>query len=107
MDEVIREDFYIQKSRDWNEKISDYQEQLTKLKQASKEQMELGLTILDFAKDAHSLYKKLEKFERVKFLKIIVSNSTLKNGILDVELKKPFDALVKIGQNERTYPQCA
>jgi site-specific DNA recombinase len=107
LDEVIREDFYIQKSRDWNEKIADYQEQLTKLKQASKEQMELGLTILDFAKDAHSLYKKLEKFERVKFLKIIVSNSTLKNGILDVELKKPFDALVKIGQNERTYPQCA
>ena len=67
--------------------------------------MELGQKISDFAKDAHSLYKKLEKFERVKFLKIIVSNSTLKNGILDVELKKPFDALVKIRKNERTYPQ--
>ncbi len=63
LDEVIREDFYIQKSRDWNEKISDYQEPLTKLKQASKEQMQLSLTILDFAKDAHSLYKKLEKFK--------------------------------------------
>ena len=52
--------------------------------------MELGLTILDFANDAHFLYKKLEKFERVKFLEIIVSNSTLKDGILDLELKKHF-----------------
>ena len=95
MDEVIREDFYIQKSRDWNEKIADYQEQLTKLKQASKEQMELGLTILDFAKDAHSLYKKLEKFEQAKFIKTISSNCFVKDGQVHLELKKPFLLLSK------------
>jgi hypothetical protein len=102
---VIDERFYKNKARELRDKQYEVEAKLSNLTRVSFENVEMAIQLLDFAKDAHSLYKKLEKFERVKFLKIIVSNSTLKNGILDVELKKPFDALVKIGQNERTYPQ--
>lgn len=105
LDDLIDEQFYRRKFNEWNEKISEHEEALSKVKKASKEQMDLGLSILEFCKDAQYFYEKLEKFERAKFLRLILSNSMLKDGILHLELRKPFDTVAEKPKKERWYPQ--
>ena len=105
LDGVITEEFFRLKSSEWQQEIQSSQALLERLQEINKTQIEIGLKILAFACNAEILFNRMESFERPKLIQALCSKSTLKSGILDVELKKPFDALVKIGQNERTYPQ--
>lgn len=102
---IIDEKFYKNKARELRDEQYDLESRLSKLTQVNYEHVEMASQILDFAKDAYKFFSSIQKFERAKFLKIIVSNSILKSGILHVELKKPFDVLAKIPENERWYPQ--
>ena len=57
--------------------------------------LEYGIQVLELANNAYSLYLDAPPDEKVKLLKILLSNSYMKDGKLSYEYKKPFDILAK------------
>lgn len=105
LDGVIDIAFYQKKAKDGQERLQDLQAQLDRLQVASESQMELGLLILEFAKDAYPLFSRVDATEKAKLLKIVLSNCELKAGILTPMYKKPFDVLTESCKNKKTYPR--
>jgi hypothetical protein len=52
-----------------------------------------GARILELAKDAYSLYVRQDSWEQRKLLDILLSNSTLKGGAVEVQLREVFQVL--------------
>jgi site-specific DNA recombinase len=105
LDGLITKDFYQKKFEEGQSKIQDMEASLLSLNMANEKQMELGLTILEFAKDAYSVFKQMDATEQGKFLRIVFSKCDLKDGKLSPTYKKPFDVLVKNAKIKRDYPQ--
>ena len=105
LDGVIDEALYRKKSREGRRRIEELEATLAKLNRAADEQMTLGLQILEFAKDAHTLFLRVPAHEQAKLLQIVFSKCELKAGEVRPELKKPFDVLLQNPENERNYPQ--
>ncbi len=101
---LIDKDFYLIKAKETRQQIEETTSHLERLQNASDEQMALGLSILELAKDAHSLFETMDAIEQAKLLRIVLSNCTLKDGKLSPTYKKPFDVLAENPQNERWYP---
>jgi site-specific DNA recombinase len=105
LDGVIDAAFYAKKAKEGQERLSDLQEQLARLQEASESQMDLGLLILEFAKDAYPLFSQVDATEKAKLLKIVLSKCCLKDGKLTPTYKKPFDVLAEGAQSKHNYPQ--
>ena len=52
-----------------------------------------GFKILELASKAHELYSKQPPEQKNKFLRIVLSNCTLRGGTLHPTYRKPFDVL--------------
>lgn len=105
LDGVIDSAFYQKKATEGQERLQDLQANLERLQEASKKQMELGLLILEFAKDAYPLFSFVSHPEKARLLKIVLSKCCLKDGILTPTCKKPFDVLVEGAKSKHNYPQ--
>jgi hypothetical protein len=103
LDGVIDSAFYQKKATEGQERLQDLQANLERLQEASKKQMELGLLILEFAKDAYPLFSFVSHPEKARLLKIVLLKCCLKDGILTPTYKKPFDVLVEGAKYN--YPQ--
>jgi len=104
LDGIITQDFYLKKAAEGKERIEALNEKLKRFEDASNNQMELGLLILEFAKNAPMLFEQLPSHEQGKFLRILLSKCELKDGKLCPTYKKPFDALAEGAKNENNYP---
>jgi hypothetical protein len=107
LDGIITHEFYLKKADEGKERIEVLNEKLKRFEDASNNQMELGLLILEFAKNASLLFEQLPSYEQGKFLKILLSKCDLKAGKLCPTYKKPFDVLAERAQKERWYTQKA
>lgn len=105
LDGIIDKDFYQKKANEGQARLKDLQEQSNRLDHAGKKQMELGLQILEFAKDAYPLFSQMPAIEQAKMLKIVLSKCELKDGKLTPTYKKPFDVLAEGTAFENWYPQ--
>jgi site-specific DNA recombinase len=105
LDGLITKEFYQKKFEEGQSKVQDLEASLLRLNMANEKQMELGLTILEFAKDAYSVFIQMNPQEQGKFLRIVFSKCDLKEGKLSPTYKKPFDVLAKGAQNKSNYPQ--
>ncbi|MDE3244101.1 MAG: recombinase family protein, partial [Nitrospirota bacterium] len=54
-----------------------------------------GVRLLELASRAYELYAKQSAEQKNKFLRIMLSNCTLKDGSLQPTYKKPFDILAR------------
>ena len=95
LDGVITEEF-------WKEQHNRLKEQHEKIlitieahEKSNISTLEYGIQVLELANNAYNLYLGAEDEEKVKLLKIILSNSYMKDGKLSYEYKKPFDILAK------------
>ncbi len=105
LDGVISTGFYQTKAKEAQERLADLQVQLERVQTAGQNQMALGLQILEFAKDAYPLFSRVDASEQAKLLKIVFSNSSLKDGKLTATYKKPFDVLAERGKSGGNYPR--
>lgn len=105
LDGVITAAFYQKKAKEGQARLDECQEELTRLQNAGQKQMELGLLILEFAKNAYPLFSRMPAIEQSRLLRIVLSKCELKDGKLTPTYKKPFDVLAEGANFERWYPQ--
>jgi site-specific DNA recombinase len=97
--------FYKKKAQEGHERLQDLQVQLARVQAAGESQMELGLQILEFAKDASPLFSRMPAPDQSKLLRIVLSKCELKDGKLTPTYKKPFDVLAEGAVLKENYPQ--
>jgi site-specific DNA recombinase len=105
LDGVIDAQLYKKKSQEGKERLQVIEEQLARLTQANDKQMELGLMILEFAKNAYTLFSQVDSTEQAKLLRILLSKCELKAGKLYPVYNKPFDVLSEKPNFAKWYPQ--
>lgn len=91
LDGTISADFWLQKHNEWNAQLLHNQEIIKAHAIANKNYIEAGIRILELTGQARDMYLSKPISEKSKFLKILLSNSTLVGGKLSYTYKKPFD----------------
>ena len=91
LDAKITEEFWREKHVAWTKELKGIQELIDAYDKANEGYLEFGVQFLNVANKAKDLYIKQCMEEKSNFLKMILSNCTLKEGILHWEYKRPFD----------------
>ena len=60
---------------------------------ANQNYTEAGIKLMDLARRAHELFENQSPKEKRRLLDFVLSNSTWKNGELQVKYRQPFDVL--------------
>lgn len=105
LDGIIDAAFYQKKAKEGQDRLDTLKVQLERVQTAGENQIKLGLAILEIAKDAYPEFLKRNVQEQAQYLRIVLSNSTLKDGILTPTYKKPFDVLAENDKSEGNYPR--
>ena len=87
-DNIFRRD-----NREYRSKQGKIEERLMEHKRAGVNYLEDSNRILELAQNAYSLYLRQDSFEQRKMLNLLSSNSILKDGKVEIELRKPFDTI--------------
>jgi hypothetical protein len=95
LDGNITNEFWFDKHTQWNNELETIQIVLNSYEKTSVKYLEEGVKILELCTKAYRLYSHKLPDEKVKMLKILLSNSTLKGGKIGYEYNKPFDILAK------------
>ena len=77
---------YISRQERINERIEEH-------RNAGKDYLENGVRILELAQNAYSIYVTQDSWEKRKFLDLVHSNSILKGGKVNMEMKKAFEMI--------------
>lgn len=95
LDGKVSEEFWREKSDQWTQEKKQI---LAKIEGSSKPDAKVyleGFRLLELASRAYDLYKRQDPAGKNKFLKILLSNSTLEGGSVRPAYKKPFDILAR------------
>lgn len=103
LDGNITQEFWLEKHAQWNKELELIQGNLIGHEKSSIKYLEEGIRIFELCTNAYSLYSKREPEEKVKMLKILLSNCTLKGGKASYTYKEPFDILAKGLSFDNTY----
>lgn len=95
LDGRITEDYYDQKFVEYTDKMNKLDAEIAKHDRADINYYEFGLRTLELARNAEKLLHSATREEKQEFLHYLLSNSTLKAGMPDFRLKKPFFEIAK------------
>ena len=95
LDNLITEEFWLEKHNQWTLELDKLQTLVTAHDKANKSYIENGIQILNIASEAYELYISQSGNEKIKLLKIILSNFLLTGENISYEYKKPFDILAE------------
>ena len=101
----ISEELWQRKYSEYSEKQKESQKSIDLHKGADGSYIDLGLKLMELAKDAVKLYNKLDVKGKRELLKVLLSNSTLTDGKLVVTYNPPFDVLVDCVKSENWLPR--
>jgi site-specific DNA recombinase len=93
LDKKIDEDFWMTQNRKWLSEKEDLSIKLVSFQKADASYLEHVGLIIELAKKASRLFKQADTSQKRKLVKMLVSNCSLKDGKLDLELKSPFDKI--------------
>jgi hypothetical protein len=94
LDGQISAEFFDDRTREWREDQTRVLADLRSHQKANTGYLQTGIQILELINGAHRRFKTQTSVEKKELLKFVVSNSTWKNGVLNVEFRKPFSLLV-------------
>ncbi len=100
----ISEELWQRKYSEYSEKQKESQKSIDLHKSADSSYIDLGLKLMELAKDAVKLYNKLDVKRKRDLLKTLLLNSTLNDGKLVVTYNTPFDVLVDCVKSENWLP---
>lgn len=95
LDGKVSERFWVEKSREWEAERDRTIDQIRSHQEADRRYYDDGIRLLELASRAYELYAKQSAEQKNKFLRIMLSNCTLKDGSLQPTYKKPFDILAR------------
>ncbi len=95
LDGKVEEELYDRKQQQYRGELFDIKTRLEQYSKATEDYYNIGVQILELAKSASKLYHEANESERLELLGFLLSNFSLKDGMLLPDWKKPFDLLVK------------
>ncbi|MFH0702102.1 MAG: recombinase family protein [bacterium] len=95
LDGKINEEFWINQHNEWTDQLEKIKIIINAHDKANDSYLKSGIEILELANNVYNLYTSQESEEKAKLLKIILSNSELKDGKLSYTYKKPLDILAE------------
>ena len=95
LDGKVSERFWMEKSGEWEVERDRIIDQIRSHQGADQRYHNDGIRLLELASRAYELYAKQSAEQKNKFLRIMLSNCTLKGGMLHPAYKKPFDILAR------------
>ena len=95
VDGTIDRAFYEKLSTDWRFQQSKCLEQIARHQSADQAYMDGGARLLDLAHSAHRLFMRQSAAEQQRLLKLLLSNSTWKDGELTATWRQPFDLIAE------------
>jgi hypothetical protein len=98
LDEKISEEMFEKFYGEWQGEIEAISDQIEKHREASKNYFDEVVGILELAQRAVELYDRQEMMEKRKLSKFVLSNSTWREGKLEVEYRNPFDSLADMNE---------
>ena len=98
LDDKISEEIFEKLYGEWHAELEVMTDQMEKHKIAGKNYYDEVVEILELAHRAVELYDRQEMMEKRKLLKFVFSNSSYKEGVLDVQYRKPFDLLADMSE---------
>lgn len=99
----IDEAFFNKRFNGWTDELAELNEELRDLEDKNETMLKRSLLTFELANHARNLYKNQNSEEKVKFLKLILSNSFLKDGKLEFEYKKPFDMVMEVSKTKKWW----
>lgn len=94
LDRTITKDFYDRKSAEYETKVKDLEQKISRYTQADFDYYQFGSKILELANKASFLYKNALPEEKRELLGFLLSNSQLKDEKVLINYKKPFDRVL-------------
>lgn len=91
LDRTITKDYYNKKAGEYEKKIEDLNDKLSKLTKANIDYYRTGINILELSNMASLLYENAKSEEKQELLNFLLLNSTLKDKNISIAYKKPFD----------------
>lgn len=94
IDGKITEEYWAEKNEEWQQEKADISEKLTQHMKVDDYYIEDGVRIMELANRAYELYSKQNHVEKRKLLSLLLSNCTLRDGVVTHKYRQPFDILV-------------
>jgi site-specific DNA recombinase len=104
LDGKISEEFWVRKSKEWQEEANRIQTSNQAMGEVSPERFLNAARTLELANKAYFLYVKQDPAERAKLLKMVLSNCTIDAVSVYPTYRKPFDLIFQMG---KTREWCA
>lgn len=96
LDGKILGDFFESMSSKWREEQSVSLSNIQKHQNASQHYLLEGIQLIELARNAYSLFIQQVPTEKRRLLQFLVSNSSWAHQELQVELRQPFDLIMKL-----------
>jgi site-specific DNA recombinase len=101
LDGKVTAAFFDEKASAWRAEQSSILERMGQHQGANESYIEDGVRLLELAKRAGELFEKQSAGEKRKMLELLLSNSSWKDGELEVTYRQPFDILAKTIAQEK------
>jgi site-specific DNA recombinase len=101
LDGKITSSFFDKKTSEWNAEQTSILRKMEEHQKAKMNYLEEGVNLLELASKAHHIYVKRNPAEKRLFLDFLLSNSSWKDGELEVTFRKPFDILEEITAEQK------
>jgi site-specific DNA recombinase len=100
-DSVIDDSTYKKQIQKLRERRNDLQDEILKIhKLHSDIYLTTAQTVLELAKNAKSLWRSRDMFQKVELMEKVLWNSTLSDTSVEFNLKKPFKKLSEVKENQ-------
>ena len=94
----IDDDFFQAKRAEWERQRAEAADEIQRLTAVSAKTLDTAIEVFKLANRAYDLMISREPLEQRRLLDVLLSNSTLAEGVLTVKWRKPFDILAESPQ---------
>ncbi len=105
VDNKISEDFWKTQTKKWIDEKEELSIKLLGYQKADTNYLENANLIFELANKAAGLFKRANVDQKRRLVNMIVSNSILKDGNIDLELRSPFDKVLETSKTGNWRPQ--
>jgi len=104
LDGKINEEFWLAQNNKWIAEKEKLSMKLVSYQKADANYLEHAGFILELAKRASTLFKDANMEQKRKLVNMLFSNCSLKDGMLHLELKTPFDKILESSKTRNWRP---
>ncbi len=104
IDKKISEEFWLTQTKKWIAEKEDLAVKLLSSQKADSNYLDNANLLLELAEKASVLFKLKNADQKRKLISLLTSNCSYNDGKLDIELKKPFEMIMKTVKTGKWLP---